>query len=118
MRRDLARLFSDTCDIVREVPGADAYGGQSQAPQQVGNDIPCEVYPQVQALRPLEVVGSQIEVRMIWNVALPVGTDVQVGDKLTINSTGQETTVQSVLAPESLELELRVAVSLEGEPYV
>lgn len=118
MRSAMQALFSDTCDISRDSTGADPYGGETPTPNVIATDVPCDVYPQVQALRPVEVIGSQVEVRMLWNISLPVGTDVKVGDKLTINSTGRETVVQSVLAPESLDLELRVVASIEGEPYV
>jgi hypothetical protein len=118
MQDTIAHLFTDRCNIVREVKAADQYGGESEVPQPIAEGVPCEVYPQVQALRPLEVVAGQVEVRMLWNVAMPVGTDVRVGDKLTILSNNQETVVQSVLDPETLDLEMRVVVSLQGEPYV
>lgn len=120
MRADLQNWMPDRATITRGAKSADGYGGEHEVPAQVAANVPCDLYPQVQALRPTEVIGGQLDIRQLWNISMPVGTDCLPGDVVTVTTKTPNivTHVQSVLTPESYDLELRVVVSLEGEPNV
>lgn len=120
MRTSLQDWMPDRCTIVRGTKSRDGFGGEHEVPTQVAANVPCDLYPQVQALRPTEVIGGQLDIRQLWNISLPVGTDVNPGDEITVTTRNPNITahVQSVLRPETYDVELRVVASLEGEPNV
>lgn len=120
MRTDIQNWMPDLCSISRSTKSRDGYGGEHEVPAVIASGVPCDLYPQVQAIRPTEVIGGQLDVRQLWNMSLPVGQDVLPGDVVTITSKTPTIVahVQSVLTPESYDMELRIVVSLEGEPNV
>lgn len=120
MRSDLQAWMPDRCDITRSAKSRDGFGGEHEVPAVIASNVPCDLYPQVQAIRPTEVVGGQLDIRQLWNISLPVGQDIAAGDEITITTKSPQIKahVQSVLTPESYDMELRVVASLEGEPNV
>lgn len=120
MRTDLVNWMPDLCDITRSTKSRDGYGGEHEVPAVIASGVHCDLYPQVQAIRPTEVIGGQLDIRQLWNISLPTGTDVAPGDEITITTKTPniKAHVQSVLTPESYDMELRVVASLEGEPNV
>jgi hypothetical protein len=113
----MALWFTDVVTINRPSKSADNYGGQTSGSALVAAGVACDISTTASALFPQAVIGAQEEIRQIYIIALPAGTDCKVGDELTITSWTPNQTVhcQSVLTPESIELELRVVCSLEGE---
>lgn len=118
LRAEAQKWYNDVCTIKRETRAADAYGGETETPAIIASNVPCDISAQVQTMRPTEVIGGQIEMRQVYAVALAPGTDVDFQDRLLITSRTpqQEMVVQSVLKPETWDIELIVYASLEGEP--
>lgn len=117
LRSELKVWFTDTVTISRYTKAPDQYGGETQTPATVATNVPCDIATTASALFPAQMIASQDEVRQIFTIALPIDTDVKVGDEVTITSWTPNQTVhcQSVMTPESIELELRIICSLEGE---
>lgn len=120
LRSEVQKWYNDLCSITRETRGADAYGGETEAPAVIATNVPCDVAAGTNTARPTEVIGGQIEFRQTYTVSLPPGTDVKVHDRITITSRvpNREMIVQAVMTPESWDIELNVVTSLEGEPLV
>lgn len=120
LRGEVEKWYNDTCNILRRTRLADAYGGETEASTVVAEGVICDISAQVQAMRPTDVLAAQIEIRQLYTVSMPAGTDVQFHDRLLVTSwtPNREMVVQSVLTPESWELERQCVCSLEGEPIV
>lgn len=120
LRAEVEKWYDDVCDIRRRTRSSDAFGGESETDTVVATGVICDISAQVQAMRPTDVLASQIEIRQLYTVSMPAGTDVKFHDRLVITSwtPNQEMVVQSVLTPESWEMERQCVCSLEGEPIV
>lgn len=83
-RSDFAECFlSSRCDILRSVVGTPSgYGGQVHTQKTIASDVPCK--PQ-KARRPQVIEeGAQHVALADWEVLLPVGTDVSLGDEVHV----------------------------------
>lgn len=117
LRSEAQKWFTDTCDIQRKTRVPDAIGGEDETEAITASNVGCDIIPAAQTLRAAEVIGERLEVRETYTVSLPPGTDVRVSDRLFITSwsPARSMVVQTVMQPVSIEVEMQVIASLEGE---
>lgn len=110
LRSDLETWFTDTCDIYRVTSTDDVYGGRTRdhggTPTHAG--VPCTIESGAGQDQERLFLGEIREIQL-FTVTLPAGTDVEVGDHLVVHSAQTlHVHVRAVMAPETLDVEMRV----------
>lgn len=78
------RFMQSSAAVTRPNTGTDAMGGRSATNTAVGT-YPCSYVP-VRIPPDLSLLASgDVEARSRWSLAFPVGTDVRVGDQVTVD---------------------------------
>lgn len=117
LRGALTSWRPDTASVYRKpASSSDAYGGYGTTSayvlQSSGNAVSIESSPSNEQERALQGIIGQVQV---FYITFGYGADVRVDDKVTITSQGNiELRVRAVIAPESWELERRVAATRLG----
>lgn len=86
MRRMAEQWLIDECSIWRPERSLDAYGTPSQTLSNVDSAIRCRVITAGDANQSGVDVGAQVLAEDQYQVALPVGTDVQIGDVIQVRT--------------------------------
>jgi hypothetical protein len=109
LQTDLAALLPDACSITRHTKTEDAYGGEASAPTVIATGVPV----MVNAIRVLHVAGDvfvapttgMVEEAGRYQVTLPHGTDIQMGDTIVITTLNNLTMrVTALVVSESLSV--------------
>lgn len=117
LRDAMSSWRPDTASVYRKPSGsADAYGGYGTTSAYVlvssGNAVSVESSPSNEQERALEGIIGEVQV---FYITFGYNLDVQVDDKVVLTSMGNiELRVRAVTAPESWELERRVAATRLG----
>jgi hypothetical protein len=117
LRTALASWRPDTADIYRKpASSADAYGGYGNTSAysvlSSGNAVNVDSSPANEQERALEGIIGEVQV---FYITFANGVDVAVDDKIILTSMDNiELRVRAVIAPESWELERRVAATRLG----
>lgn len=93
--------FDRTMTVLRETRASDDIGGQTLTWPEVATDVPCRIVrSDLRFMQQVDRVATVTDTRVVC----PVGTDVQMGDKLVID--GHEFRVEAMpfLGPVTLTL--------------
>lgn len=116
MRATANRLLPDDATIYRRAMTADDSGSETPDWSTKVGEVKCRLSATSVKSRARDIVrGEQIEAAEPWIVSLPVGTDLEVTDRLEIicESRPDVTTTYEVVSatdPRSFEVNLRVIV--------
>lgn len=109
MRGAVIDALPVTGAIVRATPTADGLGGTSLVWAAVRSSVPMRLAPfDGAAFADVEFQGRASNSKR-WNLTLPAGTDVRSDDRVSID--GRTFEVDSVAAPRTWELAVRVVVN-------
>lgn len=108
---DLADVHPDTVTLSRSTKASDGMGGQTETWSTVGT-YAARVTP-VSIQQAEENLGSELKDGTYFRVALPRATDVRIDDRIEYDSL--TLSVESVLAPRSVEIERIVYVVRAAE---
>lgn len=99
--RAAAAVMPGTCTITRKTQTSDGMGGMTDTWTTLST-LPCRLWSPPQEYS--ETVNQErLEVLTRWHLALPVGTDINVKDRVLIGTGTYE--VAAYAAPESIEVE-------------
>jgi hypothetical protein len=104
---DVALVQTSSVTLSRASSASDGLGGRSNTYTTVAT-YAARVTP-IGSQQAEEEIGSKIKDGTYFRVALPAGTDVRIGDRLTYGSLIMS--VEAVAAPGTLELERRVVAT-------
>lgn len=116
MRRDANQLLPDDATIYRRAMTADSSGSETPDWSTKVGEVKCRLSATSVKSRVRDIVrGGQIEAAEPWVVSLPIGTDLEVTDRLEIvcESRPDVTTTYEVVSsvdPRSFDVNLRVIV--------
>ena len=106
--RVAASTMTGTCTIVRKTQTSDGLGGRTDVWTTLYT-VPCRLWSLPQEYS--ETIDQErIEVLERWHLAIPVGQDINIKDRVVIGSNTYE--VQAYAAPESIEVERVVELIL------
>jgi hypothetical protein len=102
--------FDTPVTISRETPGAGTNGYGHKAAGSTAQVAAVNALFGRPNAPTLSVIADRIGALMVWEVSLPLGTDVATGDTITISATGAKYTVHVLGEPESYAPMLTVIV--------
>jgi hypothetical protein len=99
-----ASFLTDTCRIARaDATASDDAGGASDTNASDAS-VACAVVPH-DALPSEDVAGDRLTGEMRWDVLMPAGTDVAIGDQVVVTTQGDRTLeVIGVAGPRTIEV--------------
>ena len=94
-RADLATMLPDLCTIQRAVDTSDGGGGQSTTWPDLAADVPCRLTPAIAARAGAgtALAGERLNDTATHIVTFAADTDVQIGDRITVDTTAYEALV-------------------------
>lgn len=106
-----AGSFDQVCTVSRYTFSADGAGGQLRTYATVAAGVPCRVALENDAPAGIGV-GGQVEDTPGWVVAMPLGTEVRLADRIVIDG-GPTLLVQQTNTPASHPAEVQVLASTQ-----
>jgi len=117
LRNEVEGWMPDKADIYRLSSVDDAFGGEIETETEVASGISVSLESGA-SQEQIQTIADKLTGLQLFTVTFPALTDVQAGDHAVITTQNNlHLRIQSVMDPESWELEVRTIGSTEGEHF-
>lgn len=86
IQRHLEAFLTERCSIEVQTTTRDEYGGYSDTWTLVADDVHCRIYPIPSREGAAAVAGSQETLVEVYRIVCPVGTGLDIDQRITVNN--------------------------------